>query len=210
MVSNKYRGERWVEAKKAAHQRDRVCQSCGSSDDLHVHHIRPVRTFDDYTDAHDINNLVVLCSSCHRKWEGRRERPNALDEDGRVQLSQLVHNLSRDTIGRFYEPAGPWVLFEWFREELFDDRKRCGVCFGKMQDTCSRAEYCEHCGMPPRFWDLEDAYTVHRIKKRVKFACAALERHDIPQDKKTAIKIAERLWKTKSIMRMGGWASVSC
>jgi len=204
MVSNKYKGKRWVEARKAALQRDRVCQSCGSSDDLHVHHIRPVRTFDDFTDAHDINNLVVLCSSCHRKWEGRRERPNSLDEDGRVQLSQLVHNLSRDTIARFYEPPGPWVLFEWYKRELLDDWKRCGVCLKKLQETRSRSDYCEHCGLPPRFWDIDDAYTLSRIKHRIKLVSTTLTSYGIPHDREAAMEVADRIWE-KDEYHENGW-----
>lgn len=204
MVSNKYKSDRWNEARSAALQRDRVCQACGEGDDLHVHHIRPVRTFDDYRDAHDITNLVVLCPSCHRKWEGRDERPNALDEDGRVQLSQLVHNLSRDTISRFYEPPGPWVLFEWFKRELLDDWKRCGFCLGKMQTTRSRADYCEHCGMPPRFWNIDDAYSIERIKHRVELVCATLCRNGIPHHEDSAIQVAERCWD-KDEWHEEGW-----
>jgi 5-methylcytosine-specific restriction endonuclease McrA len=53
--------------------RDRVlerdgwrCQDCGSSKDLHVHHLAKRSKFGD--DASD--NLIALCASCHRERHG--------------------------------------------------------------------------------------------------------------------------------------------
>jgi len=34
-----------------------------------VHHIKPFRTFDEPTEAHDLDNLIALCRSCHRNAE---------------------------------------------------------------------------------------------------------------------------------------------
>jgi len=34
-----------------------------------VHHIEPVRNFDDPQDAHTLDNVVCLCRSCHRYAE---------------------------------------------------------------------------------------------------------------------------------------------
>jgi len=54
------------------------CQGCGRHDDdhhaehgvgLHVHHIQPVRQFDDPADADTVDNLVPLCRDCHPEWE---------------------------------------------------------------------------------------------------------------------------------------------
>ena len=64
-------------AKREIHQRDEVCQVCGhdgSSSGLEVHHIIPVRLFRnidelEYSDAHCLGNLVLLCQSCHPKVE---------------------------------------------------------------------------------------------------------------------------------------------
>jgi len=204
MTSNKYNGERWEKARNAALARDRVCQDCGTGDNLHVHHIRPVRTFDDYGEAHDLNNLVVLCQHCHPEWEGRRDRPNALDDGGRVQLSQLVHDLSRETIGRLYDEPGPWVLYEYFRDVLVDDRWRCGVCFRKMDQTQAKAEFCPHCGRGPHFWDLEDAFSLEQLKHRSELVAAALNRHGIPADADVALSMTEKLWEKKAY-HDNGW-----
>ena len=46
--------------------------------DLHVHHIKPINSFDEETGYEVINgldNLITLCVSCHRKWEGIPIRP---------------------------------------------------------------------------------------------------------------------------------------
>jgi len=34
-----------------------------------IHHIKPVREFDDPADAHQLDNVVCLCRSCHRTVE---------------------------------------------------------------------------------------------------------------------------------------------
>lgn len=54
------------------------CQGCGRHDDghraehgvgLHVHHIQPVRQFDEPSDADTVDNLIPLCRDCHPEWE---------------------------------------------------------------------------------------------------------------------------------------------
>ena len=75
-------GKKWYAARRKALERDNhTCQDCGKhADELernpHVHHIKPVRTFDNVDNAHELNNLVVLCGSCHPKWEGLYLRPD--------------------------------------------------------------------------------------------------------------------------------------
>lgn len=41
-----------------------VCNRCGTTEDLHVHHIRPRSLMG--TDS--VSNLMVLCGECHRLW----------------------------------------------------------------------------------------------------------------------------------------------
>lgn len=50
---------------------DNTCEVCGKRSDekLPVHHIIPVREFDNVSDAHFDENLIVLCRSCHGKVE---------------------------------------------------------------------------------------------------------------------------------------------
>jgi hypothetical protein len=38
------------------------CQKCGSESDLEIHHIQPIYL----NGINDINNLIVLCSYCHK------------------------------------------------------------------------------------------------------------------------------------------------
>jgi 5-methylcytosine-specific restriction endonuclease McrA len=72
--SNRY-GSGWSIVRDRIRARDEVCQHCGhdgSEYRLEVHHIIPVRLFrdvDDATvsDAHDPENLVLLCNHCHPK-----------------------------------------------------------------------------------------------------------------------------------------------
>lgn len=77
---NQAYGPGWNEVRQAALERDgHRCVVCGATrDDLgrnpDVHHIVPVRAFAaaddrDVSDAHYLENVVSLCSSCHRKAE---------------------------------------------------------------------------------------------------------------------------------------------
>lgn len=74
-----YYGENWAEKRRAARSRDGYeCVVCGKTDqehrsehgwELEVHHIEPVRTFDDPTDANGLENLITLCRTHHREYE---------------------------------------------------------------------------------------------------------------------------------------------
>lgn len=70
----KYDGD-WSGARKRARKRDEYeCQLCGLSENdtdgqLDVHHIVPVREFDNPQNAHNLDNLVSLCRSCHFRLE---------------------------------------------------------------------------------------------------------------------------------------------
>jgi len=43
--------------------RDECCKKCGSTAQLHAHHIKPKAIYPEI--AFDVNNGVLLCSSCH-------------------------------------------------------------------------------------------------------------------------------------------------
>ena len=66
-------GPGWSVARERVRERDTVCQSCGedgSTHQLDVHHIVPVRLFREQNcmelaDAHALDNLVLLCKPCH-------------------------------------------------------------------------------------------------------------------------------------------------
>jgi hypothetical protein len=76
-------GPNWTEKREEALERDdHTCQDCGINQGdvefrLEVHHIRPIRSFDDKADANELTNLITLCRSCHVKWEGLWLRPDS-------------------------------------------------------------------------------------------------------------------------------------
>jgi 5-methylcytosine-specific restriction endonuclease McrA len=74
-----YYGETWLPQRRKALQRDKYeCQNCGLTReqhydeygaDLEVHHIQPIRTFEDTSEANQLSNLVTLCTECHTEHE---------------------------------------------------------------------------------------------------------------------------------------------
>lgn len=69
-----YYGASWPDWRKKILKRDDyTCQACGYTDESnHVHHVKPVRDFDEPQDAHYDSNLVTLCVSCHSEAEARK------------------------------------------------------------------------------------------------------------------------------------------
>jgi len=77
----RYYGSNWQRQRRAALERDgHVCQACGVDEKLHVHHIKPARTFEPVEDANTLKNLVTLCQACHYEWEGIPVRPTLIGE----------------------------------------------------------------------------------------------------------------------------------
>lgn len=64
-------GPDWNKARRQVRERDKICQRCGTNPNrkLDVHHIQPVRTFENRSEAHTLDNLVGLCRSCHHTLE---------------------------------------------------------------------------------------------------------------------------------------------
>lgn len=68
-------GSGFTEAKRKVRERDENCQICGEDGveyRLEVHHIKPVKSFDNRSNAHNTDNLVLLCAPCHRHVEAGR------------------------------------------------------------------------------------------------------------------------------------------
>jgi 5-methylcytosine-specific restriction endonuclease McrA len=65
-----YRGG-WEKIAQEIRNRDGSCRRCGVDyeNTLQVHHIIPVREFETHEKAHNTNNLVALCPTCHAKME---------------------------------------------------------------------------------------------------------------------------------------------
>lgn len=104
-------GSTWEEKRKEIWERDgykcRVCSKGVGGTNHHVHHIKPVRKWDIENNLKEMNsdsNLITLCSSCHKKLEGKWQSLNPDEfemkakeylgmvdgEDGNNQPSQSV------------------------------------------------------------------------------------------------------------------------
>lgn len=68
-------GTGWSHARKRALDRDEyTCQRCGATrgelgQNPDVHHVKPVRLFDEPAQAHVLENLICLCRNCHIEVE---------------------------------------------------------------------------------------------------------------------------------------------
>lgn len=58
----------WLRVRETVIDEKEICQWCGSTEDIHVHHSIPVFAGGD---KYDINNLTTLCESCHVKVHKR-------------------------------------------------------------------------------------------------------------------------------------------
>lgn len=73
----------WKSQREAAlHRADGRCEACDSSEGLEVHHIIKRRVFDDEKTAHALENLCVLCRSCHGRLENKTMRELASEVSG--------------------------------------------------------------------------------------------------------------------------------
>ena len=50
---------------KMVRYRDKKCTECNSVNDLHAHHIKQYKDFEEL--RYDVNNGITLCNQCHRK-----------------------------------------------------------------------------------------------------------------------------------------------
>jgi len=76
--------DEWQAVRQAVLQRDGpTCCACGKPPrqdrSLDVHHIVPVRAFDDESEAHAEANAVALCSWCHGKWDKKAVQEVAIE-----------------------------------------------------------------------------------------------------------------------------------
>jgi transcriptional regulator with XRE-family HTH domain len=76
-----YYGKNWESHADKALQENEVCQrkgcrkeKCENGAKLHVHHLTPVKEFDEPEDAHFSENLVVLCAKHHQRIESKENQ----------------------------------------------------------------------------------------------------------------------------------------
>ena len=65
----------WEYVKPAVHSRDTNCVRCGGTENLDVHH-------KNYSDTLTLNDLELLCRSCHKTGHTRKDTANGDDENG--------------------------------------------------------------------------------------------------------------------------------
>lgn len=86
-------GPDWKMIRKAVIERDHhectLCHTKESLSMLHVHHIKPFRTFADKSKANAPENLITLCPECHRRIE-----QNVLVRSGLTGYSYAFHQLA--------------------------------------------------------------------------------------------------------------------
>ena len=67
-----YQTDAWKKAARSVRKRDKVCRLCGSGEHTVIHHIEPFASAPLFIT--DETNLILLCSACHRKMQGRERR----------------------------------------------------------------------------------------------------------------------------------------
>lgn len=103
-------GPDWDQIRARVLNRDggrcQVCGATGFMQPLHVHHIQPFRSFATRETANQLQNLISLCPSCHRKAEMK-----VRIRSGMAGLSYVLHNLAPlllmcdgEDIGIHYDP----------------------------------------------------------------------------------------------------------
>jgi DNA-directed RNA polymerase specialized sigma24 family protein len=79
-LGRQYYGPNWANIREEIiDDAEKSCEVCGKTReehygeygfDLHVHHVKKLRNCDSFEEANDPDNLICLCVSCHKKWEG--------------------------------------------------------------------------------------------------------------------------------------------
>jgi len=86
-------GKDWQKITRQIKTRDKFkCVICGASSEqigLHVHHKKPFRSFVDKKQANSRENLITLCSACHKKTEKR-----IYIQSGLSGLTNLLGNIA--------------------------------------------------------------------------------------------------------------------
>jgi hypothetical protein len=198
-MSNRYYTSGWTEARRKALARDRVCQDCGRRSGLHVHHIEPVRAFDDPADAHYLENLVVLCESCHPKWEGADQAPNLLAPEFGLKRSWLVHDLSLGSVGSAMPAPTSYDVYQYYRARYAGRPTRCGYCFHGLEKTRGQmmrtGSLCGTCGRKPKFWaNYEKLPPKSQLLSRLELVASALDQDGISVNERAMKAAFEKLW----------------
>jgi DEAD/DEAH box helicase domain-containing protein len=167
-------GPNWQEQRVKVLERDGYrCRTCGAAADdfaLHIHHIRPFREYgyipgvnDAYLRANDVENLVTLCSGCHRRAEAGQQTRSALaglaytlrnlaplflmcDPTDIEVTAERVNPVTRAPTLVVYERAAAGVGFSERLFELHDDLLAAAA---ELVADCQCRAGCPACVGPP-------------------------------------------------------------
>jgi DEAD/DEAH box helicase domain-containing protein len=108
-------GPAWEKQRNLARERDQYrCRICGLSESgkpHHVHHKVPFRMFVDPDKANELDNLVTLCSSCHRLAEINVRIRSAISglKYSLYSLSPLFVMCDENDLGAYADPAADFA-----------------------------------------------------------------------------------------------------
>ena len=169
---NEY-GPNWqAQRKKVLERDDNRCRTCGAtgSSQLHVHHIRPFREYgylpgenENYRIANNLENLITLCPSCHRRAEAGQQTRSALGglayvlrnlaplflmcDPGDIQVgAEAISPLTKAPTIVVYERIAAGVGFSQRLFELHDQLLEAAL---ELVTDCRCREGCPACVGPP-------------------------------------------------------------
>jgi DEAD/DEAH box helicase domain-containing protein len=167
-------GPNWPQQRQLALERDnRRCRTCGARAEeflLHVHHVRPFREYgyvpgrnENYRQANQIDNLMTLCPSCHRRAEAGQQTRSALAGLGYVlrNLAPLFLMCDPEDISVSAEQVSPVtraptvVVYErvpagvGFSERLYELHDELLAAALELVQDCRCRSGCPACVGPP-------------------------------------------------------------
>lgn len=177
---NEY-GPNWRQQRRKALERDGYrCCTCGANGSsapgeekgvtLHVHHIRPFRDYNyvpgenkNFFQANQLDNLVALCPSCHRRAEAGRQTRSALGglayvmqnlaplflmcDGSDIQVSaESLNPLTKSPTLVIYERVAAGVGFSERLYELHDQLLDAAL---ELVSDCRCRDGCPACVGPP-------------------------------------------------------------
>ncbi len=167
-------GPNWPQQRQLALERDNHrCRTCGARAEeflLHVHHVRPFREYgyvpgvnENYRQANQIDNLMTLCPSCHRRAEAGQQTRSALAGLGYVlrNLAPLFLMCDPEDISVSAEQVSPVtraptvVVYErvpagvGFSERLYELHHELLAAALELVQDCRCRTGCPACVGPP-------------------------------------------------------------
>lgn len=165
-------GPNWQTQRRLALDRDGSrCRTCGASGEvLHVHHIRPFREYgyvrsenENYRLANQLENLITLCPSCHRRAEAGQQTRSALGglgyvlrnlaplflmcDPGDIQVSaEAISPLTKAPTIVIYERVAAGVGFSRQLYELHEELLTAAL---ELVSDCPCRSGCPACVGPP-------------------------------------------------------------